>query len=66
MSGLPKHIECDHCGYVSEKEAKRLDKVGDEGAWICPSCVLCNTSYHNEQGFITVLGYHRDLEVGFL
>lgn len=63
---LPKVIECDHCGYESEYETKRLGNVGDSGAWVCPSCEICNTSYHKPQGYATVLGYQRDLEVGYL
>ena len=63
---LPTQILCDHCGYVSKSEAKRLSEVGASGAWICPACILCNTTYHLDDGFCTVLGYHRDLEVGFI
>lgn len=59
-------VECDHCGYVNEHEAERLSEVGDEGSWVCPSCVLCNTTFHKESGFVTVLGYQRNLEVGYL
>ncbi len=66
MSGLPQQVECDHCGYFSKYETERLGNVGDEGAWLCPACVLCNTTYHLDIGFRTELGYTRDLEVGFL
>lgn len=63
---LPNNVECDHCGYVNETEAKRLSDVGAEGAWLCPACSICNTTYHLDSGFRTELGYRRDLEVGFL
>lgn len=66
MSGLPQRVECNHCGYISEYEAERLKSVGAEGAWICSACSLCNTTYHLDIGFKTILGYHRDLEVGVL
>ncbi len=66
MRKLSQQVICDHCGYITEAESERLGKVGDEGAWICPACVLCNTSYHMEEGFKTIIGYHRDLEAGFL
>ena len=63
---LPQQIECDHCGYESDYETKRLNAVGAVGAWTCPACELCNTSYHKPEGYVTVLGYQRDLEVGYL
>ena len=66
MRKLPQQIICDHCGYITAEESKRLGDVGDEGAWICPACELCNTSYHLEHGFVTHVGYERDLEIGFL
>ena len=67
VMNLPNtRILCDHCGYVSEYETKRLGSVGDEGAWICPACSLCNTTYHVTDGYLTVLGYERELEIGFL
>lgn len=61
-----KQVECAHCGYESDYETKRLGDVGNEGAWVCPACTLCNTSYHKPKGYVTVLGYHRDLEVVYL
>lgn len=64
--GLPQHAECDHCGYVSEEETGRLCAIGDEGAWICPSCSVCNTTRHIDIGYITQLGYQRNLEVGYV
>lgn len=66
MRKLPDKVICDHCGYVSDYETERLKNVGDESAWLCPACELCNTSYHLEIGFRTELGYQRNLEVGFL
>lgn len=66
MRELPTQVICDHCGYICAKETERLGDVGDEGAWLCPACELCNTSYHLENGFRTELGYQRDLEVGYL
>lgn len=62
---LPATVNCDHCGYVDATEADRLAEVGAEGAWICNACHLCNTTYHRAGGFVTVLGYHRDLVVGY-
>jgi hypothetical protein len=64
--GLPTKIECDHCGYHDEEQEVRLAAVGAEGAWICKACSLCNTTFHKPQGYATVLGYQRDLEVGYL
>jgi len=63
---LPQHVECDHCGYVNDHEVKRLREVGASGAWVCPACSVCNTTYHVEAGFITQLGYNRELEIRFL
>lgn len=63
---LPQVIECDHCGYESDYETKRLSDIGDEGAWVCPACTIYNTTYHKPEGYATVLGYHRDLEVCYL
>lgn len=57
-------VECDHCGYGNDCETQRLSDVGDEGVWVCPACNCCNTSYHKPEGYATVLGYQRDLEVG--
>ena len=66
MRKLPDKVICDHCGYISDYETMRLKNVGDESAWLCPACELCNTSYHLEIRFRTELGYQRDLEVEFL
>ncbi len=63
---LPKIITCDHCGYENDHETTRLAAIGAEGAWVCPACSICNTSYHKPEGYATVLGYQRDLEVGYL
>lgn len=63
---LPQLVACDHCGYESEEQTERLGDVGAEGAWTCPACSICNTTWHREGGYVTVLGYERDLEVGFL
>ena len=65
MIVLPQQVECNHCGYTSSHEATRLRVVGASGAWVCPACNLCNTTYHLNTGFRTELGYHRHLEVGF-
>lgn len=64
--GMATTVECDHCGYNNKYEADRLKGDGAEGAWCCPACSLCNTTYHKPDGFVTVLGYQRDLEVGVL
>lgn len=66
MRKLPQEVICDHCGFTNEYETKRLRYVGVEGAWTCPACSLCNTTWHMENGFRTELGYQRDLEVGGL
>ena len=63
---IKEQVQCDHCAFVSTYETKRLGEVGASGAWLCPACELCNTTEHSDLGFITVLGYTRDLEVGFL
>jgi len=63
---LPQTVICEHCGYDNEYETNRLSAVGAEGAWCCPSCSICNTTYRKPQGYATVLGYQRDLEVGYL
>jgi hypothetical protein len=63
---LPQIVVCDHCGFENDHEEKRLGEVGNEGAWVCPACSICNTTYHKPEGYVTVLGYQRDLEVGFL
>ena len=66
MRKLPQQVICDHCGYITQTETKRLGEVGDEGSWVCPACSICNTSYHKSEGYVTVLGYQRDLEIGYL
>ena len=66
MSRLLQQVECTHCDYANDYETKRLRYVGASGAWICPACELCNTTYHMDSGFRTELRYHRDLEVEIL
>ncbi len=65
MRKLPQEVICDHCGYIAPEESERLKGVGDEGAWTCPACSLCNTTYHLDSGFRTELGYNRNLEIEF-
>lgn len=63
--GLPQHVECDHCGYVNDDETNSIES-GSSRAWVCPACNICNTTWHSDIGFLTKLGYQRDLLVGFL
>jgi hypothetical protein len=59
-------INCEHCDYRNKYEEKRLAPIGSSGAWVCPACGICNTTYHKPIGFVTTLGYQRELEVGYL
>lgn len=63
---LPQVVECDHCGHESVYQTIRLKEVGAEGAYTCEACLMCNTVYHKPMGYVTVLGYQRDLEIGHL
>jgi hypothetical protein len=59
-------VVCEHCGYQDDEQLERMGKVGSTGAWTCKSCSVCNTTYHDPDGYVTIIGYHRDLEVEFL
>jgi hypothetical protein len=63
---LPTIIVCDHCGHHQDDQYERLGEIGAEGAWLCQACSLCNMTYHKPEGYVTVLGYQRDLEIGYL
>lgn len=62
---MTQKVECAHCGYDNEEQAERLCDLGDEGAWTCPACGVCNTTYHLYKGFKTELGYQRELDIEY-
>lgn len=62
---LGAKVECDHCGYINLDEAVMLIEVGVMATWVCPACAECNTTHHKAMGFVTKLGYQRNLEVDY-